>query len=80
MEELVKEPKLWELGSLTNSFGFWRSTVMSENQSFDFLKIADQGSIILRSYLLVLSLEKKENRTTFYFGKYVFQNGKNSGF
>jgi hypothetical protein len=80
MEELVKEPKLWELGSLTNSFGFLRSTIMSENQSFDFLKIADQGSIILRSYLLVLSSEKKEKITTIYFGKYFFQNGKNSGF
>jgi hypothetical protein len=44
MEELVKEPKLWGLGSLTNnSFGFLRSTVMmSENQSIDFLKIAGQ--------------------------------------
>jgi hypothetical protein len=30
MEEHVKEPKLWGLGSLINSFGFLRFTVMSE--------------------------------------------------
>jgi hypothetical protein len=43
MEEAVKEPKLWGLGSLTNSFGFLRSTVMmSENRSIEFLKIAGQ--------------------------------------
>jgi hypothetical protein len=59
MEELIKEQKLWEVGSLTNSFGFLRFTVVSKNQSFDFLKIADQGSIILRAYLLILSLKKK---------------------
>jgi hypothetical protein len=80
MEELVKEPKLWELGSLTNSFGFLRSTVMSENQSFDFLKIVGQGSIISRAYLLVFSSKKREDKTTFHFGKYFLQNGKKSGF
>jgi hypothetical protein len=31
MEELLKEPKLWGLGSLTNSFGFFKSTIMIEN-------------------------------------------------
>jgi hypothetical protein len=31
MEELVKEPQLWGLGSLTNSFGFLRFIIMSEN-------------------------------------------------
>jgi hypothetical protein len=31
MEELLKEPKLWGLGSLTNSFGFFKSTIMTEN-------------------------------------------------
>jgi hypothetical protein len=35
MEKLVKQPKLWGLGSLTNSFGF---LVTGENWSFDFLK------------------------------------------
>jgi hypothetical protein len=54
MEELVKEPKLWGLGSLTNSFGFLRSIVMNEKKSFDFLKIAGHWSIICKPYLLVL--------------------------
>jgi hypothetical protein len=72
MEELVKEPKLWGLGSLTNSFGFLRSIVTNENQSFDFLKIAGHGSIIRRPYLLVLSLRKREDKTVFCFGKCFF--------
>jgi hypothetical protein len=58
-EITVKEPKLWGLGSLTNSFDFLRSTVMSENQSFDFLKIACHGYIISRPYLPVLFFEKE---------------------
>jgi len=47
-EELVKEPQLWGLGSLTNSFDFLTFIIMSENQSFDFLKIVGHGSIIPR--------------------------------
>jgi hypothetical protein len=51
---------------------------MSENQSFDFLIIADQGSIILTRYQSVLSSKKKEGRTTFYFGKcFLSKNDEN---
>ncbi len=56
------------------------SYVMSENQSFDFLKIVGQGSIISRACLLVLSSKKREDKTKFYFGKKKFQIGKSSGF
>jgi len=56
MEELIKEPKFLGQGSLTNSFGFLRFAVMSENQSFDFLKIVSHGSLIPKPYLSVLSL------------------------
>jgi hypothetical protein len=72
MEELVKEPKLWGLGLLTNSFGFLRFTIMSENQSFDFLKIASHGSIIPRPYLPIFSSKKTEDRTMFCFSKCFF--------
>jgi hypothetical protein len=48
MEELIKEQQLWGLGSLINSFDFLRFIIMSENQSFDFLKIFGHGSIIPR--------------------------------
>jgi hypothetical protein len=68
MEELLKEPKIWGLGSLINSFGFLRFIVMNENQSSDFLKffnhgsiiskIVNHGSIIPKPYLLVLSSKK----------------------
>jgi hypothetical protein len=79
MEELVKEPKLWGLWSLTNSFGFLRFTIRSENQFFHFLKIASHGSII--HYLPALSSKKREDETLFCFGKwFFFQKGKNSGF
>ncbi len=64
----VKEPKLWGLGFFTNSFGFLRFIVMNENQSSDFLKffnhgsiiskIVNHGSIIPKPYLLVLSSKK----------------------
>jgi len=81
MEELVKEPRLWGLGPLTNFYFFFlRSTFMNENQSFDFLKIASHGSIIPRPYLLVFSSEKKENRILFVLANVFFQNGKNSRF
>jgi hypothetical protein len=54
---------------------------MSENQPFDFLKIAGHGSIIPKPYLLVLSSKKKEDRTMFCFWQMVFfQNGKSSEF
>jgi hypothetical protein len=68
MEELIKEPKLLGQGSLTNSFGFLRPTVMSEIQSFDFLKIVSHGSIIPKPYLSVLSFKRREDRTLFCFG------------
>jgi hypothetical protein len=45
---------------------------MSENQPFDFLKIAGHGSIIPKPYLLVLSSKKKEDRTMFCFWQMVF--------
>ncbi len=61
IEELVKEPKLWGLGSSTNSFGFLRSIVMNENQSFDFLKIAGHGSIIPLDLTCQFFLRKIEN-------------------
>jgi len=81
MEELVEEPKLWGLVSLTNSFDFLRSIVMNENRSFDFLKIAGHGSIIPRPYLSIFSLEKEKIEQMFCFGKKnKFQNGKNSRF
>jgi hypothetical protein len=76
MEELVKGPKLWGLGSLTNSFGF----LIRENQSFDFLKIAGHGSIIPRPYRPILSLKKRKDRTVFVLTNVFFQNDKNSGF
>jgi hypothetical protein len=73
MEKLVKEPKLWGLSSLTNSFVFLKSTIMSENRSFDFLKIVGHGSIIPKLYLLVLFTKKKEDRIImFCFGKCFF--------
>ncbi len=59
MEELLKEPKLWGLGSLTNSFGFFRSTIMIENWSFDFLKIAGHGSMMPRPYLPIFSSKRR---------------------
>jgi hypothetical protein len=68
----VKEPKLWGLGFLTNSFGFLRSIIMSENQSFEFLKISSHGSIIPRPYLQVFSTKKEEDRMVFCFGKCFF--------
>jgi hypothetical protein len=83
MEELVKESKLWGLGSLTNSFGFLRSTTMSENRSFDFLKIAGHGSIMPRPYLPIFSSKRKEDKTHVLFWQmffFFFQNGKNSRF
>jgi hypothetical protein len=81
MEELVKEPKLWGLGSLTNSFGFLRFTVMNENRSFDFLKIAGHGSIIPRPYLPIFPLKKEKIEQMFCFDECIlFQNGKNSRF
>ncbi len=81
MGELVKEPKLWGLGSLTNSFGFLRSTVMNENWSFDFLKIVGHGSIIPRPYLPIFSSRKREDRTNVLFWQmFFFLNGKNSRF
>jgi hypothetical protein len=49
---------------------------MSENQPFDFLKIAGHGSIIPKPYLLVLSLKKKEDRTMFFFQNGKFQDFK----
>jgi hypothetical protein len=77
MEEIVKEPKLWGLCSLTNFFGFLRFIVMNENQFFDFMKIAGHGSIIPRLYLPVLSSKKREDRTMFCFGKcFVFKMAK----
>jgi hypothetical protein len=82
MEELVKEPKLWGLGFLTNSFGFLRSIVMNENWSFDFLKIVGHGSIIPRPYLPIFSSQKREDRTNVLFWQinFFFKNGKNSRF
>jgi hypothetical protein len=77
IEELVKEPKLWGLGSLTNSFGFLKSIVMSENQSFYFLKIAGHGFIIPRPYLPILSSKIREDRTMFFFGKCFFSKWQN---
>jgi hypothetical protein len=54
---------------------------MSENQPFDFLKMAGHGSIIPKPYLLVLSSKKKEDRTMFCFWQmFFFQNGKSSEF
>jgi hypothetical protein len=79
MEELVKEPKLWGLCSLTNSFGFLRFTIRSENQSFHILKIVGHGSII--PYLPVLSLKKREDRTFYFFWqKKIFKMTKIQGF
>jgi hypothetical protein len=79
MEELVKEPKLWGLGSLTNSFGVLRSTIRSENQPFHFLKIVGHGSII--PYLPVLSSKKREDRTLLCFWpKKKFKMAKIQGF
>jgi hypothetical protein len=40
---------------------------MSENQSFDFMKIVGHGSIIPRPYLLVISWKKREDRTNVCF-------------
>jgi hypothetical protein len=80
MEELVKEPKFLGQGSLTNSSGFLRSIVMSENQCFDLLKIARQRFIIPRPYLPVFSSKQREDRIVFCFDKCFFQNGKNSRF
>jgi hypothetical protein len=68
----IKEPKIWGLGSLINSFGFLRSIVMNENQSSNFLKIVNHGSIISKPYLLVLFSKKREYRTMFCFGKCWF--------
>jgi len=49
-----------------------RFAVMSENQSFDFLKIVSHGSLIPKPYLSVLSLKKREDKTLFCFGKCCF--------
>jgi len=67
MEELLKEPKLSRLGSLTNSFGFLRSTIMSENSSFHFLKIAGHGCMMPTPYLLIFSLERRKDKTNVLF-------------
>jgi len=72
MEELLKEPKLWGLGSLTNSFGFLRSTIMSENTSFHFLKIAGHGCMMPAPYLLIFSLKKREDKTKCFVLANVF--------
>jgi hypothetical protein len=68
MEELLKEPKLWGLGSLTNSFGFFRST----NRSFDFLKIVGHGSILPRPYLPMFSSKRREDKTNVFFWQMFF--------
>jgi hypothetical protein len=46
---------------------------MSENQSFNFLKIAGHGSIIPRPYLPILSSKNREDRTMFCFGFFLFK-------
>jgi hypothetical protein len=68
----IKEPKLWGLGFFTKSFGFLRFIVMSENQSFDFLKIVGHGSIIPRLYLLVLFWKKKKIEQCFVLANVFF--------
>ncbi len=68
--------KLWGLHFLTNSFGFLRSIIMSKNQSFDFMKIINHGSIILGPYLSVHSLKKKKIRQCFVLANLFFKMAK----
>jgi hypothetical protein len=53
---------------------------MSENQSFDFLKIAVQGSIIPRPSHQFFLRKRKKIEQCFVMANAFFQNGKNSGF
>jgi len=72
MEQLVKQPKLWGLGSFTNSFDILRSTIMSENRSFRFLKIARRGSLMPRPYLPIFSSKTREDKTNVLFWRMFF--------